>query len=169
MDAVKALLLAVFMLAVSASAVAAGNGFFQSSFGDYQAELAAAKKADKTGVMLFFEQEGCPFCKRMEETVFSQPDVQAYFHKHFLIYPVDIRGDVTIKDFQGKPTTEKDFAFAYRVRATPVIAFFDNSGKLIYRYTGATRDKAEFLALGRYIVSGAYKTQPFETYEKGVD
>lgn len=165
----KMLWLAIVMLTASVSALAAGSGFFQSSFGDYQSELRAAKQAGKTGVMLFFEQDGCPFCKRMEETVFNQPDVQAYFHKHFLIYAVDIRGDVPIKDFQGKPTTEKDFAFAYRVRATPVMAFFDPTGKLMYRYTGATRDKAEFLALGRYIVSGAYRTQPFETYEKGVE
>ena len=165
----KMLVLVLAMLVAPLSAMAAGNGFFQPSFGDYQAELTAAKQAGKTGVMLFFEQEGCPFCKRMEETVFNQPDVQAYFHKHFLIYPVDIRSDVAIKDFQGKPTTERDFAFAYRVRATPVIAFFDPSGKLLYRYTGATRDKAEFLALGRYIVSGAYRTQPFETYQKSAD
>ena len=165
----KTLLLILLMFAAPASAGAAESGFFQSSFGDYQAELATAKKAGKTGVLLFFEQEGCPFCKRMKETVFNQPDVQAYFHRHFLIYPVDIRGDVAIKDFQGRPTTEKDFSFVYRVRATPVMAFFDDSGKLLYRYTGATRDKAEFLALGRYIVSGAYRTQPFETYQKSAD
>ena len=69
-------------------------------------------------------------------------------------------------DFKGKDTTEKDFAFENRVRATPVIAFFDLNGNLIVRYTGPTKDKNDFLLLGRYVVDGAYKQMPFIKYRQ---
>lgn len=73
-----------------------------------------------------FEMDECPFCHRMKTTVLNRPEVQDYFRKHFLIFSVDIEGDIEITDFQGKPTTMKDFAFKqYRVRATPVFQFFD--------------------------------------------
>ena len=71
-----------------------------------------------------FEMDECPFCHRMKTTILNQPEVQAYFREHFLIFPVDIEGDVEITDFSGATTTMKDFAFKqYRVRATPVFAF----------------------------------------------
>ena len=63
----------------------------------------------------------------------------------------------------------KDFAFKrYRVRATPVFAFFDLDGNYIKpaRLTGATRDKEEFMLLGRYVVEGAYTEQPFTRYKR---
>jgi psp operon transcriptional activator len=33
-------------------------------------------------------------------------------------------------------------------------------------FTGATRDKDEFMLLGRYVVDGAYKEQPFARYKR---
>ena len=116
-----------------------------------------------------FEMDECPFCHRMKATVLNQPDVQDYFREHFLIFPVDIEGDVEVVDFKGNTTTMKDFAFKqYRVRATPVFAFYDLDGKYIKRarFTGATRDKDEFLLLGRYVVEGAYKKQSFTRYKR---
>lgn len=66
-----------------------------------------------------------------------------------------------MKDFQGKDTKEKPFALAHRARATPTMIFFDLDGKQTARYTGPARDKTEFMALGRYVVEGAYARMPF--------
>jgi thioredoxin-related protein len=146
-----------------------GTYFFNDSFGDFEEELANARQSGKKGILLMFEMDECPFCHRMKMTVLNQPDVQEYFREHFLIFPVDIEGDIEVTDFQGRVTTMKDFAFQqYRVRATPVFAFFDLDGGYIKpaRFTGATRDKEEFLLLGRYVVEGAYKDQPFARYKR---
>ena len=168
------LLLALIMLA-SAGGMAAdkprdpGQHFFNDSFWDFTEELENARKLGKQGILLMFEMDECPFCHRMKTTVLNQPDVQDYFRKHFLIFPVDIEGDVEVVDFKGKTTTMKDFAFEqYRVRATPVFAFFDLDGRYIKRarFTGATRDKDEFLLLGRYVVEGAYKEHSFTRYKR---
>ncbi|MBA1330842.1 thioredoxin, partial [Candidatus Endoriftia persephone str. Guaymas] len=82
-------------------------------------------------------------------------------------FSVDIEGDVEITDFNGKRVTEKEFAFKqFRVRATPVFGFFDLNGKLITRFTGASKDSQEFLWLGEFVVSGAYKETNFPRYKR---
>jgi thioredoxin-related protein len=94
-------------------------------------------------------------------------DIQDYFRQHFFIVPVDIEGDLEITDFSGKEVKQKDFAFKqFRVRATPVFAFFDLDGKLVARYTGATRNAEEFRWLGEYVVEGAYKSTSFTRYKR---
>lgn len=158
------------MLESSPLMAAEAEGFFDENFGNLQDELAAAREDGKSGVFLFFEMEECPFCHKMKTTVFSQPEIKDYFRQHFRILSIDINGDVELVNFKGESTTQKKFAFEeYRVRATPVMGFFDLEGKLITKYTGPTRDAGEFKLLGEYVVSGAYK-QPgmnFTVYKKG--
>lgn len=143
--------------------------FFNDSFWDFTEELGTARAEGKKGILIMFEMDECPFCHRMKTTILNQPDVQAYFREHFRIFPIDIEGDIELTDFQGRQTTMKDFAFQqYRVRATPVFAFFDLDGNYIKRarFTGATSDKEEFLLLGRYVVEEAYRDQPFTRYKR---
>ena len=144
-----------------------GNFFFQPKFGDLQVDLQEAKKQGKKGIFLFFEMDDCPFCERMKTTILNQSDVQDAFRAQFLLYPIDVNGDTEITDLQGKPTTEKEFAFALRVRATPTLLFFDLDGKLVARHTGPTKDKAELLLLGKYVAEGAYASQNFVKYKQG--
>lgn len=166
-------ILAVFLLlcsvGVSASSRDPEQYFFDQSFGDFSEELQTARDQGKQGILIMFEMDECPFCHRMKTTVLNRPEVQDYFRKHFLIFSVDIEGDIEITDFQGKPTTMKDFAFKqYRVRATPVFQFFDLQGKPIKRgrYTGATKNAEEFMLLGKYIVEKKYRDTSFTKYKR---
>lgn len=166
----RQLLIAVFLLCAApawADTRDPGTYFFQSTFGDLKAELAAAKAQGKQGIFLFFEMDDCPFCARMKATILNQTDVQDAYRAQFLVYSIDVNGDTPITDFQGKATTEKAFALVNRVRATPALLFFNLDGKLTARFTGPTRDKSEFLLLGRYVTEGAYATQPFTQYKQG--
>jgi len=141
--------------------------FFNETWGNYHEELKRAKAQGKDGIMLFFEQAECPFCHYMKTNVLNQPQVQEFYRKHFLLFAVDIEGDVDITDMRGKSMKEKDFAFKQeRVRATPVIAFYDTSGKRMYKYIGRTNGVEEFMWLGQYIVNGDYKKMPFIRYKK---
>ena len=141
--------------------------FFNESFGDFEEELLNAKDEDKKGVLLMFQQADCPYCHRMRTTVLNQERVQHYYRENFLIFHVDIEGDIEITDFSGQQLLEKDFAFRKnRVRATPVFAFFDLNGKRVARYTGATPDVDEFMLLGNYVVNEIYKTMSFNRYKR---
>jgi len=141
--------------------------FFDETWGNFQEELSNAREQGKVGILLFFEMNDCPFCHRMKQLVLNQPNVQAYFKQHFLNFSVDTEGDIEIHDFTGHAYAQKDFAFKKnRVRATPVFAIYDLEGKQIARYTGATSDEKEFLLLGEYVVSGAYKAMRFTQYKR---
>jgi len=144
-----------------------GQHFFNQTFGDFSEELETARDEGKTGILLMFEMDECPFCHRMKTNVLNQPEVQDYFRDHFLIFPVDVEGDVEVVDFAGNPATQKEFALKqFRVRATPVFAFFDLDGNMVARYTGATGDSAEFMQLGQYVVDGEYKETTFTKYKR---
>ena len=163
-------LVAALLLAGIAQANEEGKSFFDSDyFGSLKDEAAAARKAGQRGVLIMFEQEDCPWCAKMMATVLSQPNVQQYYGKYFRAVQVDIKGDAPVTDFAGKELAQREFAFQHRVRATPVFMFFDTDGKLLTRFTGATRDANEFLWLGEFVVNGNYKTQNFTAYKRERD
>ena len=170
-------LLLILSLALSLTAQAAATGvsetrdpyqhFFSETFGDFTEELATAREQGKKGVMIFFEMDECPFCHRMKQTILNRPDVQEYFRERFIALSVDVEGDVEITDFQGRTMAQKDYAFKVnRVRATPVIAFFDLEGKRVVRYTGATSSVEEFLWLTDYAAEGHYQRLSFTKYKR---
>ncbi len=141
--------------------------FFNDTFGDFSEELESARESGKKGVFVFFEMDECPFCHFMKQNVLSRPEVQAYFRENFLNFHVDIEGDVEITTFDGQTMPQKDFAFKVnRVRATPVLAFYDLEGNQIHRYTGRTADAEEFMLMGEFIAEGIYKDMRFTKYKR---
>ena len=163
--------LALATLTVASPAETAGRDpmehFFQQGFGNLKEEAQVAKQEGKLGVFVMFNDPDCPWCQKMKATVMNQPAVQDYYRKHFRLLHVDTRGDTILTDFKGREMAEKDFAFKeHRVRATPVFIFFGLDGEPMVRYTGATRGVDEFLWLGEFVTSGAYKTQNFTAYKR---
>lgn len=143
------------------------RAIFDQTLGDFSEELVVAKEEGKKGILLFFELDECPFCHRMKTTVLNQPEVMAYFKKNFLIYAIDIEGDVEMTDFSGQTMKMKDFAFIHnRVRATPVFAFYDLEGNQIVKYTGPTSGVEEFMWLGDYVIGEKYKELRFTKYKR---
>lgn len=146
-----------------------GEHFFNQTFRDFPEELEKAKQQGKKGIFLMFEEDDCPFCKRMKMTILNRPEVQDYFRKHFLVISMDIEVDEEMVDFQGNETTVKEFSFSQmRVRATPVLAFYGLDGQPLKRtrMTGAANNVAEFMLLGRFVVEEAYKTMSFTRYKR---
>lgn len=161
------LLLLALPLASLAETRDPGEHFFDQTFGDFSEELETARDEGKKGILIMFEMDECPFCHRMKTQVLNRSEVQDWFKERFLIFPVDIEGDVEITGFSGQTMAMKDWALKqFRVRATPVFAFFDLDGKLVARYTGATRDTKEFMLLGQYVADGAYARTTFSRYKR---
>lgn len=162
-----AVVFVVPMLAGAAEVRDPYKHFFNENFGNFAEEAVTAKSEGKHGVLIFFEMDECPFCHYMKTNVLNRPEVQEYYRQNFLNFTVDIEGDVEITNFQGKAMTQKDFAFKEnRVRATPVIVFFDLQGKEVFRHTGRTSGVEEFMLMGRYVSEGAYKQMPFTKYKR---
>jgi len=138
--------------------------FFAQSFGDLPEELAEAREAGKLGLVLFFEQEGCPYCERMLQTILNQPGVQDWYRERFVSIAVDINGDVELRDVDGITLPSKVFAEHRRVKTTPTISFIDLGGAEIYRRVTMVSGPAEFMLMGQYIADGRYTDTAWKDY-----
>lgn len=160
-------LMMIFCLLATVANAADERAIFDQSLGDYSEELIEAEEQGKKGVLLFFEMDECPFCHRMKTTVLNQPEVMAYLKKHFLIFSIDIEGDVEMTSFSGETMSMKDFSFKRnRVRATPVFAFYDLQGTKVTKYTGPTSGVEEMMWLAEYVINKEYNNLRFTKYKK---
>ncbi|MGE5468842.1 MAG: thioredoxin family protein [Ignavibacteria bacterium] len=158
-------LLFLFLAAWLAGAIAGdADKFFDPNLGDLADELRAARQAGKQGVLLMFEMEGCPYCKRMREQILSREDVQAYFHKRFSLFSIDALGNQPLSDFWGGQTNEKAFTRTLGIHGTPSFVIFGTDGREVVRMTGPAKDADEFLRFGRYVADGHYRTQSPEQF-----
>jgi len=141
--------------------------FFHQSFNNLEEELEIAVEENKSGVFIMFTDKDCPWCLKMKTTIMNRADVQDYYREHFRVLTVDIRGDTLMTDFEGNEMYEKDYAFKQnRVRATPVVIFFDTKGNKTMRLTGIVRNEKEFLWLAEYVVNGDYQKINFTKYKR---
>jgi thioredoxin-related protein len=161
---VTALLLALALL--PARAAEGWEQFFELSFGDLRAEAQEAQRAGKQGLVVMYHFDECPYCARMKREVLSRPDVQAYYAARFRAISVNTRGAQEVIGFSGKALPEKEFARAAGVRATPSFQFFAPDGALLATHAGAIYDPAEFMLLGDYVASGAYRSASFAAYKQ---
>ena len=160
-------LLALLMPASAGQTRDPATYFFHDSFNDLREEGEIARLEGKVGVLVMFETDDCPWCRRMKEMILNQVEVQNYFRTHFQVIAINAEGDALVTGFDGEEIPETDFALRHnRVRATPVFAFFDPSGNMLTRYTGATKDTQEFLWLGEYVVEEHFRTQRFSRYKR---
>ena len=141
--------------------------FFNPFLYDLQAAAQDAKKAGKSAIMVMYEFEDCPYCRRMKREVLSRSDVQAYFRKHFQLFQIDTLGDQTVTGFDGKDLIEKKFARVAGVNRTPTFVFYGlDDGRPLVTWVGGLYDPKEFILLGRYVASGAYRSHSFAQYLK---
>jgi len=152
--------------AVSAERRDPEDYFFNLNSGDLKAEAADAKRAGKKAILVMFEQDGCPGCLYMKQNVLNRVDVQNFYRERFINFSINTFGAVPVRDFIGRDFTEKNFAQAAAINATPTLLFYDLDGAEIIRVVGPVRDVAEFMMLGEFVASGAYKTRKFAAYKQ---
>jgi thioredoxin-related protein len=140
-------------------------GFFELNMGDLKSELADAKTEGKKALMVMFEQEGCPGCAHMKRHILNRKDVQDYYRANFATLSLDIWSSVPVRDFANREQTEKAYAQAAKIKGTPTFVFYDLSGNEVVRILGAFETPDDFLLLGHFVASGAYKTRSFAQYK----
>lgn len=109
--------------------------WFKQSFLDIREDVAEAAANDRR-VMLYFYQDGCPYCKKLLETNFSQRDIVASTRRYFDVIAINMWGDRDVVDFAGSTVTEKNFAAALKVMFTPTLLLLNEQGKVLMRLNG---------------------------------
>lgn len=167
--AVLALLLAwVPSSAVAEKAEIRGIGvysipeWFKKSFLDLRADAAEAARNGKR-LLVYFGQDGCPYCAELFNNNFSQSHIAGYARKHFDAVDINMWGDRGVTDFDSETLTEKQLAAKHKVWFTPTILFFDERGKQVLRVNGYYPPH-QFLAALQYVAEKQESKLAFREY-----
>lgn len=109
--------------------------WFAETFLDFREDVADATREGKR-VMIYFGQDGCPYCAKLMQVNFKQKNIVDYTRKHFLPIALNMWGDRETVWIDGRPLSEKQLAGALKVQFTPTLLFLDEKGAVIARING---------------------------------
>ncbi len=109
--------------------------WFKESFLDLEEDVAEAK-AQERRVILYFHQDGCPYCNALIEGVFAREEVERTIRADFDVIEINIWGDREVLSLNGRAWTEKTFAASLDVQFTPTLIFLGQSGESVLRLNG---------------------------------
>jgi thioredoxin-related protein len=109
--------------------------WFGETFLDFREDIRAAAKAGKR-LMVYFGQDGCPYCRELMRINFSQKIIVDVTRRHFDALALNIWGDREVTWLDGKTRSEKQFAAFLKVQFTPTLLFFDEKGAIVLRLNG---------------------------------
>ncbi|MBD3610781.1 MAG: thioredoxin fold domain-containing protein [Gammaproteobacteria bacterium] len=141
--------------------------WFKNSFMDFQEDLAEANDAGKR-VILYFYQDGCPYCGKLLSVNWKQADIVKKTNDHFDVIAVNMWGDRELTDFDGQTMTEKQLAEKKKVMYTPTLLFLNEKGDVALRVNGYYKPK-KFLAALNYVAAKKETSLAFSDYYKASD
>jgi len=109
--------------------------WFKLSFMELPEDVLEAEKNGKR-LILYFYQDGCPYCEKLLHDNFGREDIATKTQKNFELIAINMWGDREMVDLQGNTTIEKDFANHMKVMYTPTMLFLDEKGKVVLRING---------------------------------
>jgi len=109
--------------------------WFTESFLDFRDEAATAARDGKR-LMVYFGQDGCPYCRELMTNSFSQKPIVEKTRKHFVAIALNLWGDREVTWIDGRHMSEKDFARLMKVQFTPSLLFIDGAGRIVARLNG---------------------------------
>src|SRR5207244_3700464 len=135
-----ALLVCLFLLPGPASGAATPGPvalppWFTETLLDFREDVAQAAREGKR-LMILFEQNGCPYCKELILTNFSQKAIADKARKKFLAISLNIWGDREVTWTDGRKFSEKRLAAFLKIQFTPTLVFFDERGGVVARLNG---------------------------------
>jgi thioredoxin-related protein len=86
--------------------------------------------------MVYFGQDGCPYCTALMQTNFSQKAIVEKTRRHFVAIALNIWGDREVTWTDGRTMSEKALARALKVQFTPTLLFLDERGAVAVRLNG---------------------------------
>jgi thioredoxin-related protein len=109
--------------------------WFKESFLDIREDLAEAAAAGRR-VILYFYQDGCPYCAKLLREGLADQEIAALARGAFDVIALNLWGDRELTGFDGAQTTEKGFAAGLKVQFTPTLLLLDEAGQVVLRIDG---------------------------------
>jgi thioredoxin-related protein len=133
------------------------------SFLNLRDDLQEARKRKRRGLIVYFGQEYCPYCRALLEKDFGRRDIERYTQNYFDVVAIDIHGQKTVTDLQGRELTEKAYAEKEKVNFTPTLIFYDTDAHEALRLQGYY-PPYKFSAALEYVADGYYRQESFRDY-----
>lgn len=136
--------------------------WFKVSFLDLKEDLGEALDSGKRGIIVYFGQTLCPYCKAHMENNWGNKDILAYTLKHFDVIAIDVRGQKQVTDFDGKEYSEKQYSAKEKTNFTPSVMFYTKEGEALT--LRGYRPPYQFQAALEYVADQHYKKEMFADY-----
>lgn len=137
--------------------------WFKESFLDLGEDLEAALESGKSGLIIYFGQAGCAYCKEIMNENLSRPDLVEYVVRNFDVIGLNIHDlqEVTAPD--GETLTVKDYSIREGAYFTPSLIFFGKDRRKALTLRGFY-PPYEMRAALEYVADGHYQAQSFGDY-----
>jgi thioredoxin-related protein len=136
--------------------------WFKVSFLDIKEDIDEANRG-KRGLIIYFGQSYCPYCKAHLNNNWGRKDIVAYTRANFDVIAINVRGNSPVTDIDGKEYNEKTFSAHYKANFTPTILFFDDTGKQALKLSGY-RKPYQFRAALEFVADKHYLNESFRNY-----
>ena len=136
--------------------------WFSESFLDFRDDVADAAR-DGRRVMVYFGQDGCPYCRELMVTNFSQRAIVDKMRGKFVAIALNIWGDRETVWLDGRKRSEKALARHLDVQFTPTLLFLDEQGSIAARLNGYWPPHTFEAALD-YVAAKSEKREPLAAY-----
>ncbi|MCY4050588.1 MAG: thioredoxin fold domain-containing protein [Gammaproteobacteria bacterium] len=136
--------------------------WFKESFLDFEEDIAEATVEDKR-LVLYFHQDGCPYCNVLVEDNFKDPDILDFMQVNFDLVAINMWGDREVVQVGGQSFTEKTLASALEVNFTPTLLFFSEEREVVFRLDGY-RPPKDFFHILNYVAEQREREQTFAEY-----
>ncbi len=136
--------------------------WFKLSFLDINEDLSEAISG-KRGLIIYFGQSYCPYCKAHLKNNWGRRDIISYTRANFDVIAINVRGNRPVTDLDGNQYSEKLFAARHKADFTPTVLFFDDKGKLALKISGY-RKPYQFRAALEYVADKHHRKETFRNY-----
>jgi thioredoxin-related protein len=154
-------LAAVFLLAVGVGTTHAQMKMPPRSLGD----VVEQAEAQGTPILLEIYAPWCPYCQRMQETVYADAEVRSYLDRTFTYARLNRDTTAGSHQFNGRTLSSKQLGLALGARGVPTTVFMKPDGTPIAHQPGYIK-RPMFLQMIRYVGSGAYENKSFKAFRK---
>jgi thioredoxin-related protein len=136
--------------------------WFATTFLDFREDVDEAARDGKR-LLVYFGQDGCPYCTKLMTVNFSQQAIVDKTRRHFVATAINIYGDREVTWTDGRTMSEKELARVLEVQFTPTILIFDEAGTPIVRLDGYYPPN-QFEAVLDYAAGKLERTQTLGDY-----
>jgi thioredoxin-related protein len=134
----------------------------QYPFLAYDDGLRQARELNKR-IFLYFGRYGCGWCDLTNKKAFSDPEIRRKYVDHYVLVYVDAESGKRLTLPTGERITEMELGVRFKAFATPLFAYLESDGRLIFKVAGIQTIK-DFNDYDRFVHGGVYRSKDIKQY-----